>query len=262
MTERHTAHDEVARSIRAAYSNSYPSMGYHVERRPFGFYQRHDAGFGAVTVAGARPTDGPALLADARRYYGDMPFGIYIDDPALERTLGPALEAVGCQPGAVQVQLAHVGPAPEIRSVLGVVLEEMTDATVVEWCETKLQGFANSEAEPDPERVRLEAALRRAEMAGEGRFQLARAGSEAAAILGLYAAEDVTVFLLATRLPFRNRGVARWLLSHTIAEAYSRERRAVTISCDPDDTPIRLYRRLGFTDEVHWRRRYEPPPLP
>jgi GNAT superfamily N-acetyltransferase len=138
----------------------------------------------------------------------------------------------------------------------------MTEASLAEWSTTKLQGFANSEAAPDPQRLAREVALRRAEIAGEGRFLLARSGRAAASIIGLYEGEDRHVFLLATRIPFRNRGIARWLLTHVIAEAYAAGRRSVLINCDPDDTPIRLYRRLGFTDEVYWRRRYEPPTAP
>jgi GNAT superfamily N-acetyltransferase len=259
MAERHAAHDQIAEAIRVGFSTSFPVMGYHVERRAFGSYQRHDAGFGAVTVAEVRPVDVPAFLADARRHYDGVTFGIYIDDPALDQTLGPALEAAGCVRGAAQVHLAHIGPAPGVHCPPGVALEEMTPATVAEWCVTKLKGFANSEEKPDAEHVPFEAALRWAEVAGAGRFLFARAGREAAAILGLYEAEDVTVFLLATRLPFRNRGIARWLLCQAIAEAHAQGRRAITISCDPDDTPIRLYRRLGFTDEVYWRQHYEPP---
>lgn len=256
---RHPEHDSIAEEIRRNFSRSYPSMGYHVERRPFGSYQRHTAGFGAVTLSPVEPAEIAAVLADARTYYADTPFGIYIDDPGRDATLGPALEAAGCTRGAVQVHLAHLGAVPEVEPIPGIVLEKMTAATVVEWTTTKLKGFANSDAEPEPERVAFETALRRAEMAGAGRFRLARAGGEAASIIGVYQAEDVTVFLLATRLPFRNRGIARWLLSQVIAEAHAEGRRAVTIGCDPDDTPIQLYRRLGFTDEVHWRRRYEPP---
>ena len=101
--------------------------------------------------------------------------------------------------------------------------------------------------------------MRRAELAGEGRFIFAWAGREPAAILGVYDGADRHIFLLARRLPFRNWGIARWLLAQAIADARTDGCRSVLINCDPDDTPIQLYRRIGFTDEVYWRQRYELP---
>jgi len=260
MTDRHADHDEITESIRSGYTDSYPEMGYHVERRRFGYYQRHDAGFGAVLLEGARPEDVPTLLADMRECYGDTPAGIYTEGEAMDAALGPALVAAGCARGAVQVHMAFVGPAPEARAVPGLTIERTDEAGAEEWSRVMLMGFANTEDEPDAAHVRFEAGLRRAEMAGEGRFLLARASAEPASIIGCYEAErDTIIFLLATRVPFRQRGIARWLLSHVVAEAQARGHRSVTISCDPEDTPIRLYRRLSFTDEVHRRRRYEPP---
>jgi GNAT superfamily N-acetyltransferase len=103
--------------------------------------------------------------------------------------------------------------------------------------------------------------LRRAEPPARAASCSARAGREAASIIGLYDGEDRHIFLLATRVPFRNRGIARWLLSHVIAEAHADGCRSVLINCDPAGTPIQLYRRLGFTDEVYWRQHYEPPPV-
>jgi GNAT superfamily N-acetyltransferase len=264
MNDRYPEHDRIAAFIRSGSTQSFPAMGYHVERRRFGHYQRHDAGFGSVLVEGARPEDVPALLADVRDVYGDCPVGIYTEGAEMDAALGPALVAAGCERGAIQVHLAYVGAPPELRSVAGVTVERTDEAGAEEWSRVKLRGFADSEVEPSPERVRFETALRRAEMAGEGRFSLARTtDGEPAAVIGCYeAAEDTIIFLLATRLPYRNRGIARWLLAHAIAEADARGHRSVTIGCDPDDTPIQLYRRLGFTDEVHRNRRYDLPATP
>ena len=260
MNDRHPEHERIAETVRGWYRMSDPAMGYHVERRPFGFYMRHEAGgFGMVTVRDVRPEQVPALLADVRAPYGDCSPSIMVDDRQTDAVLGPALKAAGCTLLPAQTFLVHVGAAPEVRPVPGVTLEPMTDATVVEWSTTKLKGFANSEAEPDPERLRDEVALRRAEMKGDGRFLLAREGREAASIMAWYEGEDRHIFLLATRVPFRNRGIARWLLTELVADTYTRGCRSILISCDPDDTPIQLYRRLGFTDEVYWRRAYELP---
>lgn len=262
MDQRHPQHEAIAAAVRRAYLTSAPSMGYHVERRPFGFYMRHPAGFGEATLTDIQPEEAPALLADLRTYYGDTYVAIYFDDLQMDARLGPMLVAAGCKRGGAETHLVHVGPAPEVHRPPGVVLEPMTEASMPEWSATKLKGFAGSEVTPAPEELAAEVALRRAEIGGEGRFHFARAGREPAAIIGLYEGEDRHVFLLATRIPFRNRGIARWLLSHVIAEAYAAGRRSVLINCDPDDTPINLYRRLGFTDEVYRRQRYELPSIP
>ena len=78
-------------------------------------------------------------------------------------------------------------------------------------------------------------------------------------MIGLYEGDDRFIFLLATRLPFRNRGITRWLLARVIGEASADGHRSVLINCDPADTPIRLYRRLGLTDEIYWQQCYAPP---
>jgi ribosomal protein S18 acetylase RimI-like enzyme len=86
---------------------------------------------------------------------------------------------------------------------------------------------------------------------------LGRLEGEPAGIIGWYEGEDRHIFLLATRVPFRKRGIGRYLLCAALRDAYARGARSVIISADPDDTPVQLYRRLGFTDEVYWRDRYE-----
>jgi len=52
------------------------------------------------------------------------------------------------------------------------------------------------------------------------------------------------------------KGIARQLLCQVIADSYDNGCRSVIINTDPTDTPIQWYNRLGFTDEVHWRRTY------
>ena len=259
MDRRHPHHDAIAATLRTWYTSSAPSMGSRVERRPFGVYMRYPPDAGEVTVRDAGPEDVPALLADVRAYYGDASVGIYLDDRRSDATLGPALVQAGCTKGTAETHLVHVGAVPAVHPVPRVVLEPLTEATLTEFAVTKIQGFASSEAAPDPQRLATEVAMRRAELAGEGRFVFARAGGDPAAILGLFDGDDRHIFLLATRVPFRNRGIARWLLTRTIAAADAAGCRSILINCDPDDTPIRLYRRLGFTDEVYWRQRYEPP---
>ena len=39
-------------------------------------------------------------------------------------------------------------------------------------------------------------------------------------------------------------------------ERYARGCRSILINTDVNDTPIQLYRRLGFTDEIYWAQGY------
>jgi GNAT superfamily N-acetyltransferase len=84
---------------------------------------------------------------------------------------------------------------------------------------TERIAFSGSEAEPDPEELRQRLALRKAEMGGQGRYLLARVGGEPASVVAFYEGEDRFVHHLATRVPFRRRGIARWLLSEVLFTA-------------------------------------------
>jgi ribosomal protein S18 acetylase RimI-like enzyme len=121
--------------------------------------------------------------------------------------------------------------------------------------DTKLRGF--SDAPPDAAVAREQEAIRRAEMADAGRFRLARIDGEPAAVLGWYEDADRFIFNLATRAPFRMRGVARHLLCAFLAESATLGSRSVLINADTAATSINLYQRLGFSDEVYWRAKYE-----
>jgi GNAT superfamily N-acetyltransferase len=67
------------------------------------------------------------------------------------------------------------------------------------------------------------------------------------------------VFLLATRLPFRHCGIAQGMLAHWSRQAKGADIRSLLINCDDGGQAAALYRRLGFTDEVYWHRRYRRP---
>ncbi|MGH2375356.1 MAG: GNAT family N-acetyltransferase [bacterium] len=264
----HADHDRLVEELRTWYTSSYPEMGYRVERQPLGFYGRnvnvehHQTN--QVTVRDLRPVQIPEFLTDLRTYYHGGSAYIYVDDPMAEALIGPSLERAGCSRAGTEVYLAHVGPVPRISSVAGLAIEQVTTANLLEYAVTKLKAFANSEAQPEPQKARDEVALRAAEMAGEGRFLLGRLHAEPAAIIGWYEGMDRYIFILATRVPFRGRGIAKALLCHALADGYAQGCRSVIINADPEDMPIQLYRRLGFTDEVYWRRcyRFDPATAP
>jgi ribosomal protein S18 acetylase RimI-like enzyme len=233
-------------------------MGHHVEERRFGLYSRnvHSPRGGQMRVHTLQPEEVPRLIADVRDYYGHTAVSICMDDRRLDAELGPALAAAGCSKGGDETFLAHVGPPSEAPRVEGLEFVPVDESTVRDYVIVKRKGFASSETEPDEGEVKDEMALRVAEMGGDGRFLVGRLKGEAAGVIGWYEGRDRFIFQLATRVPFRRRGIARALLCHAIADAYARSCRSVIISGDAEGTPVRLYRSLGFTDEVYWRRQY------
>lgn len=257
---RHPDHDRLADTVQGWFSYSAPAMGYTRERRRFGVYGRNTqvpGGWGnEVLLRDLTPDDVYAFLTDVRAYFAGSPVRIYIDDHATDEALRPALLAAGCSWSDAQTHLAHVGAMPEAAPVPGLTVELVTDVSLEAWVLTKLKSFADSDAAPASADVQREMALRRAEMAGEGRFRLARIQGEPAAILGWYEDTDRFIFNLATRVPFRMRGIARKLLCDFLAESYAHGCRSIIINADPEGTSVQLYRRLGFTDEVYWRGKY------
>jgi len=255
---RHPHHDELRATVQLWYTTSDPEMGYEAVERPWGvaLHNRDAPQYGQATLRATRPEDVPVCVADLRAFYGDAAVMVLVDDRERADQLNQALIAAGFVHGPQEVFLAHVGRAPDAQPITQVVVEPVTAASLHEYAVTKLKAFASRETVPSPEHVEAERALRSAELRGEGRFLLARWAGEPAAIIGWYDGDDVFVFQLATRVPFRKRGIAQFLLLHVLHEAYARGCRSVIINADPDDTPIQLYRRLGFTDEIYWRRRY------
>jgi GNAT superfamily N-acetyltransferase len=258
----HAEHDRVAEEVRSWYRTSFPEMGYRVERRRFGFYGRNDSspGTGRIVVEVLTLRDVPEFLEDARQHFDAhqqaTAIDIWLDDEGLDRTVGPGLVAAGCFRQSATIYLAHVGSRPTVPERPDVTIETVSADTLTDFATVRLKGFANSENQPSEEQIAREVAIRRAELNGSGRCLLARVGGEPAGILAYYGGRDRLIFLLATRVPMRKRGVARQILLRTIADAYDSGGRSVIINTNPEDTPIQWYRREGFTDPVYWHRSY------
>lgn len=255
---RHRDHDRLRAEVRSWYRTSMPELGYQAVQRRFGSYRRHaeNPDSGLIIVDAMTPDEVPQFLADAVSYFENGAVNIWLDDKDLDAALGPALVAAGALKDTANTHLAHVGLRPERFQSSAVTVEAVTADTLMDYLLVKLKGFANSEDAPAADDVEKELAVRQRELASIGRFLITRVGDEPAAILGYYDGTDRLIFNLATRTPFRMRGLARHLLCRVIAESYDQGGRSIIINTDPDDTPIQWYRRLGFTDEVYWRRNY------
>ncbi len=253
---QHPAHDAIAATVRGWFSASAPEMGYEKKQRRYGVYGRHATAGNEVLIRQLTPAEVPALLADAREYFGPTSLRLYIEDPALDAQLRAALLAAGCVVFEAQSYLAHVGPLPIAAPVPDLTIEDVTPTTLETWAITKLQGFTEDDALPSAADLAAQVALRGQEMRDVGRLRLARIHGDPAAILGWYEDSDRFIYNLATRLPYRHRGIARTLLCDFLAESQTRRARSTLINADTAGTSITLYRRLGFTDEVYWRVRY------
>jgi ribosomal protein S18 acetylase RimI-like enzyme len=248
--------------VRLWYTRSVPEMGFYVQERRFGFYQRQkDTGRVRATVRYLPAGDILTFLEDLREYSGEEEITFHVDDRELDERLRPVLLESGCTPDVAEVFLVHTGEMPIPASERGnLSVEAVTGDTIEVAMRTERKGFADSEAEPDPEELRQRLTLRRAEMGGQGRFLLARVAGEPASVVAFYEGEDRFVHHLATRVPFRRQGLASRLLKEVLTGALERGCRSTIISAAENGLPADLYRSLGFTDEVYWRREYKHVP--
>ena len=140
-----------------------------------------------------------------------------------------------------EVFLAHAGgmlvPASEPGNLS---IEAVYDDTTEEAMRAERKGFADSEAEPDADELRRRLTLHRTEMGGQGHFLLAKVAGESASVVAFYTGEDSYVHHLAG---------AR---EHALPLDHHKRGR--------ERAPGRLYRSLGFTDKVYWRRQYKHGP--
>lgn len=256
----HPQHDLLVEEVRRWYATSYPEQGYVVETCPFGFYGRNilaqHPGTNQVHVRNLPLNDVPIFLADVRRYYGSGRVLIFVDDRQADANLGPVLISAGCRDVGTQLYLAYVGPCPSVPAVPGLTIEPVTENNLRNFVIAKIKGFDDSETEPDPERIEADISLRRAEMRGDSGFRLARLGAVPVGIVGWYGGLDRFIFILATRVPYRGRGIGRTLLADAVAGAFASRCRSIIVNVDPEEGPIEMYRSMGFVDEVYWRHRY------
>ena len=251
----HPAHDDLVQEVRSWYICDYPALGKVVARRRFGYYSRiQQTDYRDIHILEPfDPTEAPAFIADVRAFYGRRRVLIFTHGQAVNDRLSHTLEQAGCARGAGILYLAHVNTGLSPTAESGPArIEPVTPGNLRDYTVTKLKGFAGSEEDPGRDAVEDDMAIRRVELNAGGAFLIARVGDEAAAIIGFYEGPDRYIFNLATRVPFRNQGIARQLLSRVLADTYALGKRSLLINTDPADTPVQFYRRLGFVDEIYW----------
>lgn len=264
----HPQHDLVAQEVRSWYTywpgqapgpaRSEPDVGVRTRREAFGYLREGPGPAGRrIVLTLDEPVDVPAALDSAARLYGTEAFDVWVDDRGRAAVLEAAL-AAGFQAPDNTIVLGLVGPLRAARGPAGLEVREVTDEEALRlWARVRLLGFSDSEEEPPAAKLDEQLAARRAEWP-ISRYELAILDGEPAAILAHYTgSQDQMVFLLATRVPFRHRGVAQSLLGRWTERVMNEGARSLLINCDEHGRPAALYRRMGFVDEVYWHRRYQ-----
>ena len=255
----HPAHNVLVQEVRSWYIQDYPALGKVVARRRFGYYSRiQQTNYCDIHILEPfDPAEASGFLADVRAFYGERPVHLFTHGRAVDQRLSNVLEQVGFVRGTAMLYLAHVNTGAALSAEKGPwPIEQVTTNNLYDYAVTKLKGFAGCEEEPDRVAVEAEAAIRCADLNADGAFLIARVGNEAAGVIGFYDGPDRYVFNLATRVPFRGQGIARQLLSRVLADTYALGKRSLLIATDPADTPVQFYRRMGFVDEIYWKRRW------
>jgi hypothetical protein len=254
---RHSEHDAVSKEVRSWYTASTPEIGLSVISTSYGFLTESDrAERNRLVLIEESPGGMASALAAAADFYGSSAFEVWIDDRARADRLTAALTSGGIVPVQDTVVLALVGPVRAGRGPDGLSVDDVVDLDQLrEWATVKIQGFDGAEERPAPQQLQDELAERQADWP-VCRYQIARLGGEAVAILGHYTGQDQMVFSLATRLAFRHHGIAQSMLARWSEEGDAQPIRSHLINCDDAGPADALYRRLGFTDEVYWYRRF------
>lgn len=254
---RHSQHELIARAVRDWFRLPSEGMGYRAVARPYGTYW--NTGF--VYPGPAAVTDQDGFLADLQAYNGLEESVVALDNPQLEEQLGPTLIAAGWTEGESDIFLAHVGPVNAPKAKTKLALEPVTGANLGDYALMCLASFDEVETTSDEEKLLAEMARRREELAGDGRALLARVDGVPAGIMRWFDDPlDIWINGLAIRPAFRGQGIGSALVRQCLADVYAAGRRSLLINVALSNSGARrLYRRLGFHDEVYRRRMFSPP---
>jgi GNAT superfamily N-acetyltransferase len=216
----HQAHDTIATIVRDWFHDPFEAMGYLAVPRQWGTYWNNSQ----VYVSGLQVSEVGRFVGDLRTYFPDRaePIYIHIDNPKDDEQLGPAFLEAGCTGPSPEVFLAHVGPSPNdpVRSAIRLV--PVSDENLASFADTKLRAWAGNEAEPGREEVQAEIARRKRELADTGRGLLALVDDVPAGFIWWHEEPSLVRWIsqLATRVPFRKRGVAATMIRACLETAY------------------------------------------
>jgi GNAT superfamily N-acetyltransferase len=252
----HPAHKRIAQTVRGWFHLPFRSMGYIAEKRRWGTYWNN----AQVYTSRLSADEIEPFLADLREYYADQSGSIYlyIDDFGAEAELRPALLQTGWAPEEPEFYLAHVGRLPASSEIPGLEIWPVYEWNLGQFVTTWLRAFGDNEDTPDPTRVREEIGRREPELAGTGRGILARLDGEPAGVIWWHEEPlDIWINQVGTRIPYRLQGIATELVRQCAEDAYDRGYKSVLINVASDNAAaLRIYRRLGFRDEVYRYRCY------
>lgn len=252
----HPEHDAVAAEVSGWFTASEPEIGYEVTEHWYGYQSDLGSGQTRVILRAGEPGQVPAALADATAASGAGTLTIWVDDRERAARLDGALRRAGCQPGDATTHLALVGPMTDRAGPEQLVTESVDESGLAAWATVKLQSFGDTESAPAPDRLAQEVAVRRAELA-LAECQLGLLNGERVAVLAYYRGRDQLVFNLGTRVPFRHRGIAQAMLAGWVDAGMADGCRSLIINATDGGAAAALYRRIGFTDEIHWYQKYE-----
>jgi GNAT superfamily N-acetyltransferase len=252
----HPEHDAVAREVSGWFTTSAPEIGYEVSGHWYGYQAGLGPAQARVILRVDDPGQVPAALAEARAAGGARALTIWVDDRERAARLDAALRRSGGQPAEAITHLALVGPVTGRAGPGHLVVESIDDAGLEQWATVKLQSFGDTESAPAPGRLAQEVAARRGDRA-LAECQLGLLGGEGVAVLVYYRGRDQLVFNLATRVPYRHRGIAQAMLTRWVDAGTASGCRSLMINATEGGRPAELYRTMGFVDEIYWYRRYE-----
>lgn len=239
---RHRDHDAVAQALRARYLTPAPALGYDVEDRPYGALATRGDTRRAILDAEADASDLVALVDDDATV-------VWVEDRDRAERLAPALAEVGYEAGPATTYVALVG---DVRASVPATLVLRPARDVGDFARRKLTYFADGTL-PSEEDLARELATRESER-DLADFYVVEVAGDVTAILAAYRGQDATAYLLATDPSRRSRGVGSGALAAWVASTSARSH---VINALDGGRPAELYRRLGFTDEVYWYRRFE-----
>jgi hypothetical protein len=165
--DRHRHHDAITAEVARWYRDPTPEMGYDLVEGRYGWFNRPSStGRGRGTVRRGLSADGvEALIAEAEEIVAGDSLTLELDDRATASVIGPALEAVGFQPGTAAVHLAYLGGIePTGYGPAGLHIDDVPSdpSALHEWATIKLQAFADSEAPPAREALEADLVVRQA----------------------------------------------------------------------------------------------------